>query len=163
WGMVDLQHLYTLRDQIFIEDESVELHAGTSARYRFTVAAGGGPLRATMVYRDPPGNTAASVARINDLSLRVTSPASTGYWGNNGLLSGNWSVPGGVANTIDTVENVFIESPPKGVWSVEVIATEVNEDGEAGTPEIDAVFSLVVTGATHIPCPADWSHDGLVT
>lgn len=164
WGMVDLQALHERRLQTFIVDESVALTAGATARYRFAVGAGGGPLRATLVYRDPPGNTVSSVARINDLSLRVTAPGGAPvYWGNNGLLNGNWSVAGGSANTIDTVENVFIEAPAEGTWTVDVLATEVNEDGHPGTPAIDAVFALVVSGAVRVPCPGDWNGDGNVT
>ena len=90
--------------------------------------------------------------RINDLTLKVTSPSAVVYWGNNGLLEGNWSVAGGAANTIDTVENVFIQNPEAGVWTVEVIASEINEDGHVETPELDADFALVVSGGALANC-----------
>ena len=41
-------------------------------------------------------------ATVNDLTLKVTSPNGSVYWGNNGLLAGNWSTAGGSANTVDT-------------------------------------------------------------
>ena len=95
----------------------------------------------TMVYTDPPGTTSsASLHRINDLTLKVTSPSAVVYWGNNGLLTGNWSVAGGAANTIDTVENVFVENPEAGIWDVQIIASEVNQDSHVETPELDADF-----------------------
>ncbi len=39
------------------------------------------------------GTTSAAQHRINDLSLKVTSPSGTVYWGNNGLTDGNLSPP----------------------------------------------------------------------
>ena len=47
------------------------------------------------MYRDPPGSPAASKHRINDLDLVVIAPDATTYYGNVGLESGNYSVPGG--------------------------------------------------------------------
>ena len=85
---------------------------------------------------------------LNDLSLKVTSPTGTVYHGNNGLLAGNYSVPGGSPNTIDTVENVFVASPETGAWTVEVVAAAINQDGHLPTPRSDSAFALVVTGAT---------------
>ena len=85
--------------------------AAVIAGGRPTVSAGTAELKATLVYRDWPGTTSSSLHRINDMDLRVTAPGGTVYWGNNGLLAGNWSTPGGTSNTVDTVENVFVENP----------------------------------------------------
>ena len=85
----------------------------------------------------------------------MTSPSDVVYWGNNGLLDGNWSTPGGVANTIDTVENVFVENPEDGLWIVEIIASEINQDGHVETPELDADFALVVSGAFMTQCTSE--------
>ena len=68
-------------------------------------------MRVTMTYADPAGNPASTLHRINDLTLKVTSPSSVVYWGNNGLLEGNWSAPNGDPNTVDTVERVTGERP----------------------------------------------------
>jgi len=48
-----------------------------------------------MAYSDPAGNPAAAQARINDLSLKVTAPDGSFYWGNNGLGASNFSTAGG--------------------------------------------------------------------
>jgi hypothetical protein len=98
-----------------------------------------------MIYPDPPGTTSATLHRINDLNLKVTSPGGTIYWGNNGLLASNWSTSGGTPNTVDTVENVFVQNPAAGAWTIEVRAAEVNQDAHLATPATDAVFSLVAT------------------
>ncbi len=111
---------------------------------RYTVNATGKPLKATLVYTDPAGSPTASVARVNDLSLKVTAPNGTVYWGNNGLNEGTESTPGGVANTVDTVENVFLDAPAAGTWTVEVVATQINADGHVETAATDADYALVV-------------------
>ncbi|HEX7308062.1 S8 family serine peptidase [Lentzea sp.] len=103
------------------------------------------PLRATLAYTDPAGSPTAAKATVNDLTLKVTAPDGTVYWGNNGLLEGNWSTPGGVANTIDTTENVLVQAPAAGTWTVEVVATAVNVDGHVETSETDADYALVVS------------------
>ena len=162
WGMPDLQKLYDARARTRIVNESTLLAPLQTAAYPVTVAPGEPELRVTLVYADPMGNPAATVHRVNDLSLRVTSPAGTIYWGNAGLGTGNWSTPGGQANTIDIVENVFIASPAPGAWTVEVIAAELNTDGHVQTPAIDADFALVIAGIA-TTCYADCNSDNALT
>lgn len=147
WGYPDLLNLYNLRDQIILINEDVALTPFSTWTYEVQVnPQAGTPLRATLVYSDPSGTTSSTLHRINDLTLRMTSPSGVVYWGNNGLLSGPWSQSGGSANTVDTVENIFIESPEAGVWRFEVIASEINEDGRPETPGIDADFAFAASG-----------------
>jgi hypothetical protein len=155
WGMPDVRNLYDLRDNISILDETEVLGNLESADFVVYVEPGEPALRVTMVYADPMGSPSAAEARINDLSLSVTSPSGTTYWGNNGLLEGNWSVAGGSANTVDTVENVFVQNPESGVWSVTVVASEINEDGHVETPELDADFALVASGGFLATCTSN--------
>jgi uncharacterized repeat protein (TIGR02543 family) len=122
---------------------------------------GAQPLKATLVYADPPGVPGAGVHRINDLSLKVTSPGSTVYWGNNGLNTGVWSTSGGSSNTIDTVENVYIQNPASGTWVIQVLADEVVEDGHVETGAIDADYALVVSGGSTGPNPPPAAPTGL--
>lgn len=154
WGMPDLMRIYDAKDSMFIVNEEVVLQNLESASFELPIS-GSGDLRATLVYLDPMGTTSASLHRINDLSLKVTSPDGTEYWGNNGLQTGNWSTPGGSANSIDPVENVFIQNPTPGLWNVEVIAVEINEDAHVETPAVDADFALVVSGITPIMATLD--------
>jgi hypothetical protein len=83
---------------------------------------------------------------INNLSLRVTSPSGTTYWGNNGLNSGVWSSAGGSEDTINSIENVFVSSPTAGVWLVEVIGSAIVQDNHVETSQVDADYGLVVAG-----------------
>ncbi|MFC9256779.1 S8 family serine peptidase [Amycolatopsis thailandensis] len=119
---------------------------GTGQSKKYTVAVNGTKqFKATLAYTDPAGSPSASVARVNDLTLKVTAPNGTVYYGNNGLNAGNFSTAGGSPNTIDTVENVILEKPAAGTWTVEVVATQVNADGHPETSATDADYALVVS------------------
>ncbi|UCG17360.1 MAG: S8 family serine peptidase, partial [Phycisphaerales bacterium] len=153
WGLPNVQDLYDLRNNMFIVDETVLLQQFESVTYQQRITTGqphNDELRATLVYTDYWGTTSSSQHRINDLSLKVTSPSGLIYWGNDGLLSGNWSVSGGTANTKDTIENVFIDNPESGNWLIEVIADEINADGHAESGQWDVDFALVVSGGVNI-------------
>ncbi len=153
WGHVDVRNLYDLRAALYIVDESDVLANLASTTHPLTVQAGTPAFKATLVFRDPPGTTASTQHRINNLDLRVIAPDGTIYWGNNGLSAGNWSTSGGVANTKDTVENVFVQSPLAGSWQVQVIAAELNQDSHLETGSLDADYALVVSGVTSGPPP----------
>jgi len=146
WGLPNVQNLYDLSTQIFYVDESDVLQQLQSTTYTLEVLDGTPALKATMVYKDPMGTTSSTLHRINDLDLQVTSPSGVVYWGNNGLREGLWSTEGGDPDPLDTVENVFVQNPEPGLWNVTVIATEINQDSHPATPEIDADYSLVVSG-----------------
>jgi hypothetical protein len=146
WGLPDVARLLDLKGRFLVlVDETDVLSNLQSTTYEVPVEIGGGTIRATLVYTEPSGTTSSSQHRINDLSLKVTAPDGTVYWGNHGLLDGIWSVSGGSPNTIDNVENVFIEMPASGNWTVEVQAAEINEDSHVETPQVDADYALVVS------------------
>jgi serine protease AprX len=147
WGRPNVQIARQRAANSFIVNEGTPLTMGQAATYAVDVPAGESELKITMVYPDPPGTTSATLHRINDLSLKVTSPNNTVFHGNNGLAAGNVSTPGGSPNTVDTVENVFITAPAAGRWTIEVRAAEINQDAHPATSAADAVFALVVTGA----------------
>lgn len=146
WGMPDLQNLYNLRSKMLIIDETDLIGNLETRVYTVSVAPGEPELRATLVFLDPPGLPASTQHRINDLTLRVTSPSGAVFWGNYGLSDGNFSKAGGRPNSVDTVENVWVDQPEAGEWLVEVIAHEINQDSHVETPELDADFALVVSG-----------------
>jgi hypothetical protein len=148
WGRPNVQIARQRAANSFIVNESTALTLSQVATYTVTVPAGETELKVTLVYPDPPGTPSATRHRVNDLDLEVSAPGSTLYRGNNGLAAGTVSTPGGTANTVDTVENVFLQNPTAGTWTVRVRASEINQDAYLATPAADAVFALVVTGAT---------------
>jgi len=148
WGKPDLQRAYDNGSQTFVINEEVVLGDQGAAAWDVTVPAGEPEFRATMIYSDRAGTTSSSLHRINDLSMRVTSPGGSVYWGNNGLMSAMTSATGGVSNTKDTVEQVIVSNPAAGVWKIEIFADEVNQDTHTETAGLDADFALVVTPVT---------------
>jgi len=160
WGMADVGTLYENRDNMMIIDESDVIAPFETASYSFDVSAGEPELRVTMCYIDRMGPTSGSPHRINDLSLRVTSPSGDVYWGNVGLTNDHVSNTGGSSNTLDTVENVFLPNPEAGTWTIEVIGDEIVQDTHAETPALDADFSLVASGGQQATgCYADCTGD----
>lgn len=165
WGAPDVSSLYDAGDTLFVLDQSwTLLRAGDRAEFLVGITPQGGPLRITMAYLDPAGNPASTIHRINDLDVRVTAPDGTIYHGNVGLHDGLFSQPSGRRNQVDTIENVFIKQAAPGIWTVEVLAQELNEDADLSTPGIDAHFSLVIQGGPVVSiCEADFDKDGRLT
>ena len=172
WGLPDIAALYAVRDNIFIVNETdLLLDFGgpeyNTKSYNFVVASGDPALRVTLVYADPPGNPTSGVTTVNDLTLRVTSLGGVAcYFGNHGLLSGNWSTASQNCNLetspdadhVNTVENVFVSNPQPGTWTITVFADLVAQDGHVETPAepncagveppfCDADYALVISSA----------------
>jgi hypothetical protein len=156
WGVPDLENLAALAPKSFIVDATDPLQHGESRIYDVLVRPDEPGLLVSMSYLDPMGTVSASQHRINNLSLRVTSPLGTTYWGNEGLEDSNRSVPaigGGNEDELNTFENVFIQEPESGTWRIEVIGTEILEDARLSSVEVDADFGLAAAGVAL--CPAD--------
>ncbi len=119
FGAVNVDNLYQLRDRTVWRDREVISNLETKS-YAVDVAPGEERFKATLVYRDLPGNPGFLPHRINDISLKVISPLGTVYFGNNGLTEGNVSTPDGSANAVDTKENVWVNAPTPGAWTVEI-------------------------------------------
>ncbi|MFP2929312.1 S8 family serine peptidase [Pyxidicoccus sp. 3LG] len=146
WGTSDIRRLYDRAPRTSVIDETDLVTPLGVKAYDVTVQPGETELNVTLVFTDPMGTVGAAQARINDLSLRVTAPNGTVYWGNNGLTAGNFSTSGGTSNTVDTVENVFLQSPAAGRWKVEVLGDEIVQDSHVETTALDADYGLVVSG-----------------
>ncbi|MGP1345738.1 MAG: S8 family serine peptidase [Phycisphaerales bacterium] len=161
WGRPSLLNLVDLADDMFIVDEDDETIAPLETKSWTFQSDGTGKAAVTLVYRDPAGSPSASIHRVNDLTLRVISPSSgIEFWGNNGMATSTTTVPGGSPDTINTVERVSLNINIPGTWTVEVIASEINSDGNPSTPGVlDARFALVVSGlgdpVTPGGCPGD--------
>jgi hypothetical protein len=172
WGVADVGRLYDMRARTFIVNEADDLAPLGSKSYNITVAAGEQRLNISMVYADPQGNPGVqSQHRVNNVDLKVTNPAGTVYNGNWGLTlptggaaHTNWSVAGGSTDTKNTAENVNVFQPMAGTWKVEVIATEVVQDGNPETPAMDVDYGLaVVGGVAASTCYPDCNADGVLT
>jgi hypothetical protein len=151
WGRPSARVAYERAADSLVVDEEVVLELNDLVDYSVAVAPGQTELKVTLVYPDPPGTTSSSMHRINDVNLRVTSPSATVYHGNVGLETGTESTSGGSADTLNTVENVFVRDPESGIWTVRVEAVEINQDAHLDTTTADDVtFALVVTGGSAV-------------
>jgi len=105
-------------------------------------------LRITLNWSDPSGSTGASVVLVNNLDLEVVDPNSVLYRGNVNFVNG-FSTPAGAtpADNLNTTENVYIEDPPSGTYTVRVIGTNVPGNGTT-TPfnSNRQGYSLIATG-----------------
>jgi len=156
WGRPDVERLHDVSGNVLVIDEWRPLENLERATYGVRVAEGQADLRATLVYTDPPGNSAAARHRVNDLSLRVASPSGDVYWGNAGLDEGNLSDARDEHDELDTTEQVWLANPEPGTWTVEVVAREVVQDAHLETAAVDADFALVV--APVVPAARDLGH-----
>ncbi len=147
WGMADVRRIYDMRNKTVVHNEDYALAPLETKTYNIVVSAGEPELRITMAYVDPQGNPAnQSQHRVNDLTLRVVSPADAVYYGNSGATAGLYTTAGGVANVKDTVEMVYVQNPTPGTWTVEVRGDAIIQDSRPETPGLNADYALVVTG-----------------
>ena len=135
WGRIDVAAATSPGERIFI-DNTLGLNHGVTAAYEYNLGTGQ-PFKVTLVWSDYPGSPSAAKALVNNLNLRVTAPdGMTTYWGNR--FSGGWSTTGGLADNVNNVENVYIQSPQTGIWKVEVLGFNI--------PFGPQPFALVVNG-----------------
>ena len=149
WGLPSARRFLELAPRIRVVDEENVLRELDVHSYTAAVPEGQADLKVTLVYTDRSGTTSAALHRINDVDLKVISPiGTTVFRGNVGLTDGNWSVSGGSPDDKNNVENVFVQNPAPGAWTIEVAATDLNLDQHVETPEVDQDYALVVSGAT---------------
>lgn len=146
WGIPNVKNLFDLvRNNNWrlplVIDESVRLKQSEEVEYVIRVRSGSPALKTTMVYADPP-NTISDMP-TNNIDLRLISPSGVVYWGNNGLKTGIWSVSGGMGDTINTIENVFVKLPEVGDWKVIVSAARIYTD--VNITAKDSGFGLVLS------------------
>lgn len=144
FGFPNLRTAYDNRNRMLVIDEIDVLRQGQSRTY--FLYATGAEFHAAMNYPDPEAAANAGIHRINSVDLQVTTANGTKYWGNNGLLSSNYSSAGGSANDRDTEESVILRNAPRGLVTVTVRATGVRRDGHVESRALDIDYGLVVRG-----------------
>jgi hypothetical protein len=132
WGLINLDA--ATDGTLQYVDEGVGLSTGGSQTFDITPT--GGPLKVTLVWSDYPSTETATANLVNDLDLTVSGGNT--YRGN--VFSGGWSQTGGSADRVNNVENVYIQSPGTGAYTVTVNAYNV--------PNGPQKFALVVDGGT---------------
>ncbi len=140
-GRMDLGRAFDGGARI-LQDQTTTLGAsGATHQVTGSVVSTGQPFRVTLAWTDAPGPTTGA-PWVNNLDLTVTVGGNT-YRGN--VFSGANSVTGGVADTRNNVESVFIPAGVSGSFTVTVTATNIAGDGVPGNADTtDQDFALVI-------------------
>jgi subtilisin family serine protease len=130
---IDLVRADTPNGEI-VEDMILQL--GERDAYTLNVPSGAKTLRLTLVWDDYPADPLAGQSLVNDLDLVVTGPDGKQYypWTLDPLLPDKPAERTRADHT-NNVEQVLVESPPKGQWQVTVQGTTV--------PQPQQTYSLV--------------------
>lgn len=100
------------------------------------VVSSGQQLRVTLAFCEPPAAAGAANPVINNIDLEVLDPSANLYRGN--VFSGGVSITGGTADAKNNLEQVHVNNPAVGAWTIRVRGTAVNS-GKQG-------YSVVATG-----------------
>jgi serine protease AprX len=147
WGRIDLVNA-TDGSQIY-DDNTAGLSTGAVLTYTYHIASSTSPLKVSLVWSDYPSTAAAAQNLVNNLDLQVSGTGGVPvYLGN--VFSGGWSQTGGSADNVNNVENVFVQSPPAGVWTVTITAANV--------PFGPQPFALVVDADLEKPTAVTFTH-----
>ena len=142
WGRINMKLMMnTGVPTLYNNEETVLSNTGTAVGFIGRVADSTKPVRITLVWTDPPG--VSDPALVNNLDLQVNVNGNL-YRGN--VFSGGVSIPGGSADTVNNVENIFLPAgvPAGAFFSVGVSAVTLNGDGALGNADTtDQHFSIV--------------------
>jgi hypothetical protein len=143
-GLMDLGMAFDDAPRRLVDQTDLLTATGQTATFIGTVADPSRPFRVTLAWTDAPGSTTGA-AWNNDLDLTVTVGGTT-YRGN--VFSGAGSASGGVADSANNVESVFLPAGVSGPFTITVTAANINSDGVPGNSStLDQDFALVVYGA----------------
>jgi alpha-tubulin suppressor-like RCC1 family protein len=159
--------------------QAIDLMRGTARFLESDVSQGGvrtyavnvpsrtSQLKATVAWDDYPGTPNVSPALINDLDVIIRAPNGTVYypWTLNPASPGSAAVRT-ARNFRDNLEQVRVDSPAAGWWSIEVSGFNVPQGPQtfsvtasaALCPTVTPTLSAPVNGATGVPVAPllDW-------
>lgn len=146
-----------LRDQLSTNKFTA---AGQTRTFTGTIADPSKPYRVTLAWTDAPGGTTGD-AFNNDLNLTVLVGGNT-YKGN--VFNGALSITGGVADSRNNLESVFLPAGLSGGFVVTVSAANINSDGVPNeSPALDQDFGLVIYNANEAAIPLPLIESSAVT
>ena len=161
YGRIQLNNTLTFTGSAFqlrVDDHREGIATGSVVTHAYNVAAGT-PLRATLVWTDPPAALNAAAARVNELQLEVIDPNGTVWFQ---TLSAATGAPVQTMNPADPHDGVNVEehlvfpNPAPGPWAVRVRGLDIAWGAQP--------FALVVRGAlTDCVAPAAPSAPALTT
>jgi hypothetical protein len=125
----------------------------------------GETFKVTLVWTDYPASPGAgSPLVVNDLDLEVSGSGAVFFGNNFDPMNDDWSAAAvfppeppahDTPDRYNVVENVFIQSPAGGSYTITVRAEQVSQDQEPDLPGVNQDFSLVWSTASidAVPLP----------
>lgn len=167
WGLLNAERAALLisEDQYqSVIDEQTLINSSTYTRVVTVSGDNPEPLRVTIAWTDPPGTPVSAqldptdIMLVNDLNLTVTRDMNTWYPWQLNLASPESPATNSGVNNVDNVEDLDIEYPVAGDYTITVNHTGTLTNGSQN-------FSLIVSGIDNfvsIPgsCPAELTIPG---
>ncbi len=146
YGFADMDSAFSSSTARLIVDQTIVLGAtGQMESITGSIADPTKPVRIALAWTDPAGTTAGS-AWVNDLNLTV-DVNGTLYKGN--VFNGANSVTGGVADSANNYECVFLPAGTVGPITVTVSAANLPGNGVPGNDDAtDQDYALVISNMT---------------
>ncbi|KQO26131.1 secretion protein [Flavobacterium sp. Leaf82] len=109
---------------------SGNLTSGQTNSHNITLPANAKNLKITLVWNDLPAAINSNISLVNDLDLEIISPDSTSFlpWILNPDAPEQQATRG--KDKINTVEQVTIESPESGLYTINVIGSYVSNTSQ---------------------------------
>lgn len=122
WGRINLSSALPFAgasSQLIVFDGTLAFSSSTDKPFSwtFTLPDSSTPLKVSLVWTDPASNPAAATNLVNDLDLVVNAPRRV-LLGN--VFRRGESTTGGSADVLNNVEQVLINSPRAGSYTVTV-------------------------------------------
>ncbi|MCB9418726.1 MAG: S8 family serine peptidase [Ardenticatenaceae bacterium] len=149
WGRINLAAA-TDGSQQYV-DNTTGISTGGSVNYQYSIASSGFPFKVSLVWTDYPSTAAAGTNLVNNLNLVVTAPNGTTIYRGN-VFSGGWSQTGGTADSVNNVENVYVQSAAAGTWTVTISGANVPQGPQPFALVVDGQFGVAPT-PTNTPIP----------
>jgi hypothetical protein len=141
WGLMNIDRAFDAVPKIFVNQTTTFTDSGQEFVVTGEVKDSTKPFRVTLAWTDSPGFSAFA-PWVNDLDLEVVASGHV-YRGNN--FKGAESQIGGVSDTKNNVEAVWLPAGISGSFLVRVRATNIAGDGVPGNLDFtDQDFALVV-------------------
>ncbi len=99
------------------------ISTGEVDEYIVDIVSSDEPLKVTIAWTEPPPSPLSGIALCHDLDLEAVSPGGEFFRGNSFDQGGSYS--GGVKDSVNNVEELFIPDPTVGTWTLRIKGAHV--------------------------------------